>query len=126
MPVKQLQAAGDDHERVAEVVRHATPELAHRLHLLRLAALLLGEPQRRRGLLSATAGEEIGGILIRLRAGAVTALESRFLRSVDLRASAVAPTSVVERPLRRTPSVPVASSRMARPRRDALKEGATR
>ena len=39
--LQQLQAAGDAGQQVVEVVREAAGELAHRLHLLRLAQLLL-------------------------------------------------------------------------------------
>jgi hypothetical protein len=42
--LQQLQIAHDDGEQVVEIVRDAAGELAHGLHLLRLAELLLHRP----------------------------------------------------------------------------------
>jgi len=49
--LQQFQAADDPGQHVVEVVRDAARQLADRLHLLRLAQLLLRPPQRLRRLL---------------------------------------------------------------------------
>ena len=58
--LQQLQIAHDDGEQVVEIVRDAAGELAHGLHLLRLAELLLHLPTLGDVLLD---GDEVGDLV---------------------------------------------------------------
>ena len=45
--LERLRIAADDHQQIVEIMSHAAGELSERLHLLRLAELLVGAIERR-------------------------------------------------------------------------------
>ena len=85
--LEHLEVAQDDGEQVVEVVRHAARELAHRLHLLRLAQLLLQLVPC--GQIAHEAGEEALAVGMRLADGELHREDGAVLAlALDLAADA--------------------------------------